>query len=813
MRHLADRVLGSSSLCACIAFLSPAVFAAPSIRCNAVGYETLAPKVAVAQDATAPGATSFEVLDASRKVVFSGKPSASQSVPGWTGMQFQTLDFSAFSDSGLFTLRLQPSAVVSDTFRIGDARLFRTAAKAVVGFFNGMRNTDEGDHAMGYYNQPTRGKHDVYGGWSDATGDQGKYLSHLSYANFMNPQQIPLVVWSLLRSESLAGVRSEGIAFRDEALWGADYLLRVQDPAGYFYINVFNAQWSGARSICAWIGNDTAQGFPTADYQAAWREGGGMSIAALALASRLEEHGDSTSAQYLAGAKRGFAHLNGAKGKWADDGRENLIDHTTALLAAIELSLATSDPVYLQAARERVDSVLSRQQPLGWYYVDTGSRPWFHAVDEGLPLVALARFLAIDSLSPYAPRVRASLASSLAWYKSITDEVPNPFSYPRMFVPAALPALPGVGNVAKGQPASASTVQGAGQEAAKAFDGDAATRWSSSLQDSLGWIAVDLGSKYRIDSVALVWEAAYAKSYTIQTSPDSVNWTTAATDGTTGAGRHTTKLASRPSARYVRFKGVVRSSPSYSYSIYEFEVYGKEDVPDPVVLPGKTAFFMPHQNETRYWWQGENARLGSMATALILAAQAVDPRWRMSASDTVSRIAVGALDWVGGSNPAGTSFIEGFGPRNPVGYSGKTNVVGGICNGITASREDLSTPQFAPDAPTAWTNWRWVEQWLPHDAWYLLGIASVTNAQERELGTGVHRRASAPPRLSVVRDGFRLRVSAPGATSIAIRSLDGRILAQTLGENSDWQTTTNTLVVVDVRGPGWSRSATIPTVR
>jgi hypothetical protein len=45
-------------------------------------------------------------------------------------------------------------------------------------------------------------------------------------------------------------------AVQAEALWGADYLLRVLDPAGYFYTNVFD-HWSGdvsQRQICAIVG-------------------------------------------------------------------------------------------------------------------------------------------------------------------------------------------------------------------------------------------------------------------------------------------------------------------------------------------------------------------------------------------------------------------------------------------------------------------------------------------------------------------------------------------------------------------------------
>jgi len=813
MKRLAPTPRGSFLAVVVATFSATVGYAAPSIRYNALGYETKAPKVAVAQDAKAPGVTDFDLLDASNKSVFTAKAGSTQEVPGWTGMKFQTLDFSAVTDTGIFTLRVQPSGTTSDTFRIGTARLFRTGAKAVVGFFNAMRNTSADDHAIPYFNQPTRGKHDVYGGWRDATGDDGKYLSHLSYANFMNPQQIPMVVWSLLRSQEMAGFRGEDIPFSSEALWGADYLLRVQDPVGYFYINVFNAQWKGDRTICAWIGYDTAQGFPTSDYQAAWREGGGMSIAALALASRTGSSGDSTSAQYLAGAKRGFAHLASGKGKWADDGRENLIDHTTALMAAIELGLATSDPAYLIAAQERVDSVLARQQPQGWFYVDTGARPWYHGVDEGLPMVALARYLAIDSTSTYATRVRTALSASLAWYKAIGHEVANPFDYPRMYVPATPSTLPGVGSISKGMNASSSSVQGTGQEASKAFDGDAVSRWSAQAQDSLGWIAVDLGRNYLIDSVALVWEAAYAKKYDIQISSDSLKWTTAVTEGATAAGRRTTTLANHPSARYVRMKGATRASPYYSYSIYEFEVYGRDDAPVQTPQPGKTAFFMPHQNESRYWWQGENARLGSMATAFVLASQAVDPAWRLTAQDTISRMATAALEWVGGANPFGITFLHGFGPKNPASYMNGTNLAGGICNGITASRDDLTTPQFSPDADGAWTNWRWVEQWLPHDSWYLLGISAIAFAQERSIDIAVQPRHPARQNLSIRRGGSGWLIEAPNATRIELHGLDGRLVASTHGTELRWSGLGEGVILVTAQGNGWSLTRPISSMR
>ena len=69
----------------------------------------------------------------------------------------------------------------------------------------------------------------------------------------------------------------------------------------------------------------------------------------------------------------------------------------------------------------------------------------------------------------------------------------------------------------------------------------------------------------------LSWEAAYGKSYRIQTSPDAVNWTDAAvvTDG--DGGQDNVSFAPT-SARFVKMQGVQRGT-KYGYSLYEFEVY------------------------------------------------------------------------------------------------------------------------------------------------------------------------------------------------------------------------------------------------
>ncbi|WP_343671095.1 cellulase family glycosylhydrolase, partial [Chitinophaga sp.] len=107
---------------------------------------------------------------------------------------------------------------------------------------------------------------------------------------------------------------------------------------------------------------------------------------------------------------------------------------------------------------------------------------------------------------------------------------------------------------------------------ANAVDGNAATRWSSTLYADPQWITVDLGNSYNISEVKLTWEAAYAKDYLVQVSADNTNWTTVKTvSGNTSLANDHTGLSA--TGRYVRIYGTARGS-AYGYSIYELEVYG-----------------------------------------------------------------------------------------------------------------------------------------------------------------------------------------------------------------------------------------------
>ncbi|MFI8324354.1 glycosyl hydrolase family 8 [Streptomyces sp. NPDC085529] len=125
--------------------------------------------------------------------------------------------------------------------------------------------------------------------------------------------------------------------------------------------------------------------------------------------------------------------------------------------------------------------------------------------------------------------------------------------------------------VSAGKPATSSSVEGSGFGPALAVDGSTTTRWASLEGVDPQWIRIDLGANHTLSRVKLDWEAAYAKTYRIQTSADGSTWTDVYTT-TTGDGA-VDDLAVSGSGRYVRMYGTGRGTP-YGYSLWEFQVYG-----------------------------------------------------------------------------------------------------------------------------------------------------------------------------------------------------------------------------------------------
>ena len=132
-------------------------------------------------------------------------------------------------------------------------------------------------------------------------------------------------------------------------------------------------------------------------------------------------------------------------------------------------------------------------------------------------------------------------------------------------------------NIALNKQVSAGT-QGSGNEAYKAVDGDSSTRYGSAQHPGANWFQVDLGGEYEIHTVAIDFESARAIDFKIQISDDGEKWTTVkdVTDNKTLNWRYT--LSNPMKAHYVKIDVSKTSNAEWGFSMYEFQVYGREAV-------------------------------------------------------------------------------------------------------------------------------------------------------------------------------------------------------------------------------------------
>ncbi|HCG6404286.1 TPA: glycoside hydrolase family 9 protein [Vibrio parahaemolyticus] len=557
---------------------------------NHIGYERLGPKKAIIQTEQ-PHLSSYTaqlICATSEQTVATFAVEEQGKVANWHQGYFYLIDFSSFTDSGDYFLQVEDSR--SSYFTVGEHILLNQTLSDVIHYFKSQRCGgvfDQQDRQVPVLN--ANQTVDVHGGWYDASGDVSKYLSHLSYANYLNPQQTPMVVWNILKGLSLLEGSEDIAAFTrtrliEEALFGADFLVRMQNEKGFFYMTVFD-KWSkdtAQREICAY---ETQLGHKFDDYQAGFRQGGGVAIAALAAASRLGVHGEYDQQKYRNAAENGYWHLKEHNTQYLNDGEENIIDEYCALLASVELFKATKETRYLEESRLWAQHLVARQMSDEqmqhfWSANQDGSRPYFHAAEAGLPVIALCEYLAIEDGSVQTESVKRIVNRACEFEIKISNKVTNPFGYPRQYV-----------------------------------------------------------------------------------------------------------------------KGVNESK--------------------------RDAFFVAHNNESGYWWQGENARLGSLATMAYLAQPHITSQ---EIQQQLSVFAQDALNWIVGLNPYDMCMLDGHGRNNPdyLPQYGFFNAKGGVCNGITGGFEDEEDIAFNPPAQKddMLQNWRWGEQWIPHGAWYLLAVIS-----------------------------------------------------------------------------------------
>ncbi len=118
--------------------------------------------------------------------------------------------------------------------------------------------------------------------------------------------------------------------------------------------------------------------------------------------------------------------------KYDDDVKsENVIDDYCALMAATELWVATDKAVYREEARKRAKNLAGRMTPKGYFIADDSNRPFWHASDAGLPVVALARYLAKENDPASRATALDTIKKALDYYLRVTTNVSNPFGYAR----------------------------------------------------------------------------------------------------------------------------------------------------------------------------------------------------------------------------------------------------------------------------------------------------------------------------------------------------------------------------------------------
>ena len=221
----------AAALVAGFGWVTPAFADSLKLHVNQVALERTGGKVAIVEYEGTAQTGGFTLLR-DGKPVTSGDLAKLPEFAEWgAGKRYFAADFSKVREPGSYTIEVSigSESARSPAFVLADDALFTVTGKALVDYFRLSRHTDPADHKIRVYGGERAP--DVWGGWKDAGGDNGKYLSHLSYANFFNPQQTGFAAWALAKSYDLAPAKFRALGAEDaviaEALWGADFLHRL----------------------------------------------------------------------------------------------------------------------------------------------------------------------------------------------------------------------------------------------------------------------------------------------------------------------------------------------------------------------------------------------------------------------------------------------------------------------------------------------------------------------------------------------------------------------------------------------------------
>lgn len=118
-------------------------------------------------------------------------------------------------------------------------------------------------------------------------------------------------------------------------------------------------------------------------------------------------------------------------------------------------------------------------------------------------------------------------------------------------------------------------------DAAAAVDGNVGTRWESAQTDNEWWM-VDLGEVSEFNTIQIIWEGAYTKTFTITASSDGEAFSEIVSieNQSLSGFPHVQNLRfSAVNARYIKFNVIARGT-QWGNSFYEFGVY---NAPEPAL--------------------------------------------------------------------------------------------------------------------------------------------------------------------------------------------------------------------------------------
>ncbi len=150
-------------------------------------------------------------------------------------------------------------------------------------------------------------------------------------------------------------------------------------------------------------------------------------------------------------------------------------------------------------------------------------------------------------------------------------------------------ALSGIGNLARGSIASASSQEGADKGPGKGIDGIADSRWASVYADEQ-WYEVRLPEPLEFNQIVFDWESAYGRQYSVLIANNNEDWEEVAVV-TDGRGGVETVTFSSVTADRVRIE-LHRRGTQYGYSFHELQLRHRPDAEPGISRQGGVSAFV-----------------------------------------------------------------------------------------------------------------------------------------------------------------------------------------------------------------------------